>query len=250
MLSDTVDLSPQSWDLAHGIAMTLAKERVDVKELSKCVAYLRSVAHHPDAGSRFFRFTGELVRETGLHRSNETPRYYRLIDQTCKKYLQSLQDRPAEMLQILGWAARLARYYKDGGMPIGEIPPPQGSQPNDNSGRKDSVPQGAGNKPQDDRQQQNHQHQQDQAQHQARKACFQTGQKLKATITNIKGNEVTFQILDTDTKLTQKEPKRAGSLSVGQEVQVEVLDLKEDGRIRKAKLLWAQSGTEPSKNLS
>jgi hypothetical protein len=135
-------------------------------------------------------------------------------------------------------------------MPIGEIPPPQGSQPNDNSGRKDSVPQGAGNKPQDDRQQQNHQHQQDQAQHQARKACFQTGQKLKATITNIKGNEVTFQILDTDTKLTQKEPKRAGSLSVGQEVQVEVLDLKEDGRIRKAKLLWAQSGTEPSKNLS
>lgn len=232
MLSDTVDLSPQSWDLAHGIAMTLAKERVDVDELSKCIAYLRSVAHHPDAGSRFFRFTGELVRETGLHRSNETPRYYRLIDQTCKKYLQSLQDRPAEMLQILGWAARLARYYKDGGIPIGEIP------------------QGAGNKSQDDRQQQNHQHQQDQAQHQARKAHFQTGQKLKATITNIKGNEVTFQILDTDTKLTQKEPKRAGSLSVGQEVQVEVLDLKEDGRIRKAKLLWAQSGTEPSKSLS
>ncbi|MGY2716458.1 hypothetical protein [Thermostichus sp. MS-CIW-15] len=250
MLSDSVDLSPQSWDLAHGIAMTLAKERVDVDELSKCIAYLRSVAHHPDAGSRFFRFTGELVRETGLCRTQQTRRYYQLIDETCKRYLQPLQDRPAEMLQILGWAARLACYYKDGGMPIGEIPPPQGSQPNDNSGRKDSVPQGAGNKPQDDRQQQNHQHQQDQAQHQARKACFQTGQKLKATITNIKGNEVTFQILDTDTKLTQKEPKRAGSLSVGQEVQVEVLDLKEDGRIRKAKLLWAQSGTEPSKNLS
>ena len=232
MLSDTVDLSPQSWDLAHGIAMTLAKERVDVDELSKCIAYLRSVAHHPDAGSRFFRFTGELVRETGLCRTQQTRRYYQLIDETCKRYLQPLQDRPAEMLQILGWAARLARYYKDGGIPIGEIP------------------QGAGNKSQDDRQQQNHQHQQDQAQHQARKAHFQTGQKLKATITNIKGNEVTFQILDTDTKLTQKEPKRAGSLSVGQEVQVEVLGLKEDGRIRKAKLLWAQSGTEPSKNLS
>lgn len=232
MLSDTVDLSPQSWDLAHGIALTLAKERVDVNELSKCVAYLRSVAHHPDAGSRFFRFTGELVRENGLCRTQQTRRYHQLIDETCKRYLQPLQDRPAEMLQILGWAARLACYYKDGGIPIGEIP------------------QGAGNKSQDDRQQQNHQHQQDQAQHQARKACFQTGQKLKATITNIKGNEVTFQILDTDTKLTQKEPKRAGSLSVGQEVQVEVLDLKEDGRIRKAKLLWAQSGTEPSKSLS
>lgn len=137
----------------------------------------------------------------------------------------------------LGWAGRLARYYKDGGIPIGEIPPPQGSRPNGNSGRQDSVPQSAESKPQHDKQQQNHQHQQDQAQHQARKARFQTGQKLKATITNIKGNEVTFQILGTDTKLTQKEPKRAGSLAVGQEVQVEVLDLREDGRIRKAKLL-------------
>ena len=237
MLSDTVDLSPQSWDLAHGIAMTLAKERVDVDELSKCIAYLRSVAHHPDAGSRFFRFTGELVRETGLCRTQQTRRYYQLIDETCKRYLQPLQDRPAEMLQILGWAARLARYYKDGGMPIGEIPPPQGSRPNGNSGRKDSVPQSAESKPQHDRQQQNNQHQQDPAQPQARKTHCQIGQKLKATITSIKGNEVTFQVLDTDTKLTQKEPKRAGSLSVGQEVQVEVLDLKEDGRIRKAKLL-------------
>jgi hypothetical protein len=141
------------------------------------------------------------------------------------------------MLQILGWAARLACYYKDGGIPIGEIPPPQGSRPNDNSGCKDSVPQSAESKPQHDRQQQNNQHQQDPAQPQARKTHCQIGQKLKATITSIKGNEVTFQILDTDTKLTQKEPKRAGSLSVGQEVQVEVLDLREDGRIRKAKLI-------------
>jgi len=110
MLSDPVDLSPQSWDLAHGIAMTLAKEEVDVNELSKCFAYLRSVVHLPDAGSRFFRFTGELVRETGLHRSNETPRYYRLIDQTCKKYLQSadpgLGRPPGPLLQRWGSADR------------------------------------------------------------------------------------------------------------------------------------------------
>ncbi|MGY2710701.1 hypothetical protein SYN63AY4M2_03265 [Synechococcus sp. 63AY4M2] len=238
MLSDTVDLSPQSWDLAHGIAMTLAKERVDVDELSKCIAYLRSVAHHPDAGSRFFRFTGELVRETGLHRSNETPRYYRLIDQTCKKYLQSLQDRPAEMLQILGWAARLARYYKDGGVPIGEIPSP----PDPNGGRP-THSRGGEAKPQPEALRPKEQPEQKQAQPQVEnaaastKARFKIGQHLKASITNIKGNEVTFQIVNTNIKLTQKEPKRAGSLTVGQEVEVEVLDLREDGRVRRVRLL-------------
>jgi len=238
MLSDPVDLSPQSWDLAHGIAMTLAKEGVDVNELSKCLAYLRSVAHLPDAGSRFFRFTGELVRETGLHRSNETPRYYRLIDQTCKRYLQSLQDRPAEMLQILGWAARLARYYKDGGVPIGEIPSP----PDPNGGRP-THSRGGEAKPQPEALRPKEQPEQKQAQPQVENAAastktrFKIGQHLKANITNIKGNEVTFQIVDTDIKLTQKEPKRAGSLTVGQEVEVEVLDLRGDGRVRKVRLL-------------
>ncbi len=207
--------------------------RIDVNELSKCLAYLRSVVHLPDAGSRFFRFTGELVRETGLHRSNETPRYYRLIDQTCKKYLQSLQDRPAEMLQILGWAARLARYYRNGGVPIGEIPSP----PDPNGGRP-THSRGGEAKPQPEALRE-----QKQAQPQVENAAvstktrFKIGQHLKARITNIKGNEVTFQIVDTDIKLTQKEPKRAGSLTVGQEVEVEVLDLREDGRVRRVRLL-------------
>ena len=236
MLSDPVDLSPQSWDLAHGIAMTLAKERVDVNELSKRLACLRSVAHLPDAGSRFFRFTGELVRETGLHRSNETPRYYRLIDQTCKRYLQPLQDRPAEMLQILGWAARLARYYKDGGVPIGEIPSP----PDPNGGRPTHSRDGEA-KPQPEALRPKEQPEQKQPQVEnaaaSAKARYQVGQHLKANITNIKGNEVTFQIVNTNIKLTQKEPKRAGSLTVGQEVEVEVLDLREDGRVRRVKLL-------------
>ncbi|MFS8784307.1 hypothetical protein NW815_13660, partial [Synechococcus sp. R6-7] len=92
----------------------------------------------------------------------------------------------------------------------------------------------------------------------------------KATITNIKGNEVTFQISGPDIKLTPREPKQAGFLSVEQEVEVKVLGLREDkglrppgamglrpagairedSRIGKVQLLWAQSKTELSKNLS
>ncbi|MEN9270305.1 MAG: hypothetical protein Q6L49_06050 [Thermostichales cyanobacterium HHBFW_bins_127] len=220
VLPQTVDLSPQHWDLAHGIAMTLVKANTDVNELKKSIAYLRSVAHHPDAGSRFFKFTGELVRERRLHRTQQTEGYYRSINETCKDYLEPLKNQPAEMLQILGWAARLMRYYKDGGMPLGEIPPPLGSRLNSNSDRPVE----------------------EQAQRLAEIAEvlsnveFQVGQILEATIISIKGNKVTYEILGS-LKLTQKEPKMAGSLKEGQKVQVKITDLKEDGGIRKISLI-------------
>ncbi len=220
LLLESVDLSPQYWDLAHGIAMTLVKADTDVNELSKSIAYLRSVAHHADAGSRFFKFTSELVREHRFHRTQQTRRYYQLIDETCKDYLEPLKDKPAEMLQILGWAARLMRYYKDGGMPLGEIPPPLGSQLNSDSDRPVE----------------------EQAQRLAEieavlsSTDFRVGQKLDATIATIRGNKVTYEILGT-IKLTQKEPRRAGSLSEGQVVQVEITELKEDGGIRKISLI-------------
>ncbi|MCJ2542403.1 hypothetical protein [Thermostichus vulcanus] len=219
-LLESVDLSPQSWDLAHSIAMTLVKANTDVNELSKVTAYLRSVAHHPDAGSRFFKFMSELVRERRLHRTKQTEGYYRSIEEICKDYLESLKDNPAQMLQILGWAARLMRYYKDGGMPLGEIPPPPGSQLNSDSERPVE----------------------EQAQRLAEIAevrdntQFRVGQKLDATVANINGNRVTYEILGT-IRLTQKEPKRAGSLSVGQVVQVAITDLKDDGGIRRISLL-------------
>jgi ABC-type uncharacterized transport system ATPase subunit len=57
---------------------------------------------------------------------------------------------------------------------------------------------------------------------------------LEATVTAVKGNKVTYEILGT-IKLTEKEPKKAKSLSEGQKVKVEILDLKEDGSIKKVK---------------
>jgi hypothetical protein len=220
LLLESVDLSPQYWDLAHGIAMTLVKADTDVNELSKSIAYLRSVAHHADAGSRFFKFTNELVGERRLHRTKQTEGYYRSIDETCKDYLEPLKNKPAEMLQILGWAARLMRYYRDGGVPLGEIPPPLGSQLNSDSDRPIE----------------------EQAQRLAEieavrsSTDFQVGQKLDATVASIKGNKVTYVILGS-LKLTQKEPKKAGSLKEGQVVQVEITDLKDDGGIRKISLI-------------
>jgi ABC-type uncharacterized transport system ATPase subunit len=60
------------------------------------------------------------------------------------------------------------------------------------------------------------------------------GQILDATVTGVKGNKVTYEILET-IKLTEKEPKKAKLLSEGQMVKVEIVSLKEDGSLKKVK---------------
>ncbi|MEG3842555.1 hypothetical protein [Microcoleus sp. herbarium14] len=63
---------------------------------------------------------------------------------------------------------------------------------------------------------------------------FAIGQIVEAKVTAIKGNNVTDEILGT-IRLTEKKPKKAQSLSEGQVVKVEILDIKEDGSIKKVK---------------
>ncbi len=109
------------------------------------------------------------------------------------------------MLQILGWAARLMQYYKE--VPIGEI-----SEPTIQSERE--------------------------AELQAIRTAhdFQVGQTLDATITAIKGNRVTYEILGT-IKLTQREPKQSERLLEGQSISVEITELRDDGNIKKIKIM-------------
>ncbi|UZQ53343.1 hypothetical protein OOK60_12610 [Trichothermofontia sichuanensis B231] len=63
---------------------------------------------------------------------------------------------------------------------------------------------------------------------------FQVGQQIAATVKNIKGKEVTYE-LPGGIKLTVKEPKKYGELSVEQAVQVEILELRENGTPKKVK---------------
>ncbi|MEH2265921.1 hypothetical protein [Nostoc sp.] len=197
-------LTDAQWEIAHAIAQTLVKENTDVNELGKTVAYLRASIHQPDATSRFFKYLKTLVsngRQIG--HSGRTTDYYRSIDKACNDYLKNVQDAYT-ILQILGWVSRLMRYYKDAG-PIGEIQPPS----------VESVRQAEIAKV-------------------VTTHDFAVGQILEATVTAIKGNKVTYEILET-VKLTEKEPKKAQLLTEGQKVKVEILDLKEDGNIKKIK---------------
>lgn len=204
----TESLTENQWGIAHAIAQTLVKEQTDVNELGKAIAYLRNAVNQnqADATSRFFKYLKTLVgngRQIG--HSGKTTDYYRSIDKACSDCLKGFQGDASTLLQILGWASRLMRYYKEAG-PIGEVVTPVVE-----SARQVEI---------------------------AKAICsheFGVGQIVEAKVSAVKGNKVTYEILGT-IRLTEKEPKKAQVLSEKQMVKVEILDLKEDGSIRKVKL--------------
>jgi hypothetical protein len=203
----TESLTENQWEIAHAIAQTLVKEQTDVNELGKAIAYLRNAVNQDraDANSRFFKYLKTLVgngRQIG--HSGKTTDYYRSIEKACSDCLKGFQGDASTLLQILGWASRLMRYYKEAG-PIGEVVTPVVE-----SARQVEIAKAIGS-------------------HE-----FAVGQIVEAKVTAVKGNKVTYEILGT-IRLTEKEPKKAQSLSEKQTVKVEILDLKEDGSIRKVK---------------
>ena len=203
----TESLTENQWGIAHAIAQTLVKEQTDVNELGKAIAYLRNAVNQnqADANSRFFKYLKTLVgngRQIG--HSGKTTDYYRSIDKACSDCLKGFQGDASTLLQILGWASRLMRYYKEAG-PIGEVVAPVVE-----SARQVEIAKAIG------------------------RHEFAVGQIVEAKVTAVKGNKVTYEILGT-IRLTEKEPKKAQSLSEGQTVKVEILDIKEDGSPKKLK---------------
>lgn len=201
----TEDLTDLQWQMAHAIAKTLVLEDADVNELGKAIAYLRAYCDRPDAGAIFFDYLKTLAKNgRKIGHSKKTSGYYESLETACSQYLKAYRDDAAVMLQILGWASRLMRYYEKAG-PIGEI-----AAPTVESARQAEIAEvtSASN--------------------------FARDQVLEAKVTRVKGNQVTYEILGT-IKLTAKEPKKAKLLSEGQVVKVEIVDLKEDGSIKKVK---------------
>jgi len=199
----TEDLTELQWQIAHAIAQTLVKADTDANELGKAIAYLRNYANQD--GTKLFDYLKTLVRNgRQIGHSKRTSDYYQAIDNACNQYLKAYQDNPAVMLHILGWSYRLMRYYQNA-EPVGEI-----SAPLVESARQAEIAEVVSTHD------------------------FKVDQVLDATVTGVKGNKVTYEILGT-IKLTEKEPKKAKSLSEGQNVKVEVVALKEDGSLKKVK---------------
>jgi hypothetical protein len=204
------DLTDNQWKTAHAIARQIVQNGANAGELKKAMAYLRTCADAPDGGTRFFKYLGNLVGGGDrIGHSKRTVEYYRGLNEACVKYLQPLQDSPQVMLEILGWAGRLIAYYQ--GSPIAELA--NASMEIEIQSAKQAAVLKA-----------------------AVVAGFTVGQVVVAKIENKDGNKVTYGLAG-EIRLTQKEPKKAGSLTIGQSVQVEITELRETGVPKKLKLV-------------
>jgi hypothetical protein len=204
------DLTDNQWKTAHAIARQIVQNGANAGELKKAMAYLRTCADAPDGGTRFFKYLGNLVGGGDrIGHSKRTVEYYHGLNEACVKYLQPLQDSPQVMLEILGWAGRLIAYYQ--GSPIAELT--NASMEIEMQSAKQAAVLKA-----------------------AVVAGFAVGQVVVAKIENKDGNKVTYGLAG-DIRLTQKEPKKAGNLIIGQSVQVEITELRETGVPKKVKLV-------------
>ncbi len=206
-----MSLTDKQWEIAHAIAQTLVQEHTDVNEVSKAVAYLRTVIDKGDATSRFLTYLKTLVRDGKMiGHSGKTAGYYRNIEATCSQYFKNNSDA-STILQILGWVSRLMKYYNNSGVPIGEITTPTAVVVE--SARQAEIAKASGSH------------------------NFVVGQVVEAIITAIKGVTVTYEIILTKQRLSNDERRKVDSLSEGQKVNVEILKLKEDGSIKKIRLI-------------
>ena len=179
-----MSLTDKQWEIAHAIAQTLVQEHTDANEVSKAVAYLRTVIDQNDATSRFLTYLKTLVRDGKMiGHSKKTSEYYSSIETICSQYFKSNSDA-STILQILGWVSRLMKYYNNSGVPMGEITVPTAVVVE--SARQAEIAKVTESKE------------------------FKEGDTIDAKVTKINGNKVSYEILGI-IKLTQKEPKKASA---------------------------------------
>ncbi|MEB3294193.1 MAG: hypothetical protein VKJ24_13630 [Synechococcales bacterium] len=203
------ELTDNQWKIAHAIAQKIVQNGAKADELKKAMAYLRTCTNVPDGGARFFKYLGNLVGGGDrIGHSKKTVEYYRGLNEACVRYLKPLQDSPAVMLEILGWAGRLIPYYKEA--PIAELTD-RIMEVETKSVKQEQVQAAAA-------------------------VGFAEGQVVEATIENKDGNKVTYGLAG-GIRLTQKEPKNAVKLSVNQQVQVEITEMRDSGVPKKIKIV-------------
>lgn len=123
LLSHQSDQSTINLPDANTLARTLAQRQVDPNEVAKCFTHLRALIERAgtnEAAQRaavkdWWRWL-ETVAGPGARavvRSGRTQEYYRTIEDACRHHLHEVRDKPHDLLQALGWAVRLVRYYRN-----------------------------------------------------------------------------------------------------------------------------------------
>ena len=107
---------------ADALARTLAERQVDPNEFAKSFTHLRALIERAGddqdkqrVGVKDWWNWLETVAGPGARavvRSARTQDYYRAIEDACLHHLKPLEADPKQLIQTLGWAVRLFRYYR------------------------------------------------------------------------------------------------------------------------------------------
>lgn len=228
-MEDTGLTEPQ-WQAAYAIAQKLVeaqmrinpKEKGVLTELKKVISYARSICTRADAGEHLFKYLDSLVKYGHqISHSKSTPGYYHAIQQHCSTYLRPFQQDPTTLLLILGWTARLWAYIQEGGS-IGEINAPPATGTTQIKKSNSTVQQLEITPPES-------------TSLSASGVKFYVGERHEAMITRISRVKVTFEVLGQ--KGSQSEHKLATKLREGQVVQVEIVEVHNDGRWKRLKVV-------------
>jgi cold shock CspA family protein len=121
-------MEQQDLAMADTIARVLHSSGTDTNELSKCVGFLRDLARDKLDGALFFEYLDTIIAEgRAVVRSERTLDYYRAIRDASRQHLMPHRSNPQAMAEVLGWAARLMRYYAVEDQLGQEATPPRGT---------------------------------------------------------------------------------------------------------------------------
>ena len=209
-------LTNTQWQAAHAIAHDLVESKTGVNEFNKVISYLRSAISHDasKAGTQFFKFLETLKRGGAqIGHSAQTPIYYKNIFNACNAHLKSEESDAQSLLQILGWTARLMRYYEV--TPIGEVPTLEFQEEEITAITERQTAMAELKKSQ----------------------MFQEGQIIEAQVDkkHSKGSKVTYLIAGIP--FSEREPKTFDQIPESGTVKVQVKSLKEDGSINHIKFV-------------
>ncbi len=107
-------MTEKEWNTVRDVARSLATAECDPNEVTKLLSYLR-VKSNITAFQRIFKIREMMLdRPQGnmpFVRSGQTSRYWQAIRKMWQDYYQLLPQDAERLLLVLGWAARLMRYY-------------------------------------------------------------------------------------------------------------------------------------------
>jgi hypothetical protein len=213
--------------VAHYVAQILAEEQISINkikdakdgiktELEKIITYLYAKTNNHENKSKnnpvddLFDYLNHLVKYgKQVGHTDNTIKYDEYILDVCYQYFDSKQDKAITVLTILGWSARLFKFYKQK-IESGEELPPIQAVTRPTSKTQNIAIEASSN--------------------------FQIEQIIDATVIKINGIKVSYQVGNIFIR-NEKEHKYATKLKEKQNVKVKITAINDDGSIKHVKYL-------------